>query len=202
MSSSAANIPNSRHASNGQHVTAPSGRLVQPPGRREVAGGARRAFGYPGLGLSGHATGMGDLRRTDSGRGVPSRSRCTNVVIHGKESLMTVTNRQSGTNVHEVADGIYRINTPVLIFRPSRSRTFLGRARLSATGRIAQQFTAGIASQRLGPPVREADDSKIAGDLAMVLRPEGGKPSGKGLVNHPVFESRSHRAKGGGKVAR
>jgi len=28
---------------------------------------------------------------------------------------MTVTNRQSGTNVHEVAEGIYRINTPVLI---------------------------------------------------------------------------------------
>ena len=28
---------------------------------------------------------------------------------------MTVTNRQSGTNVHEVADGIYRINTPVEI---------------------------------------------------------------------------------------
>jgi flavorubredoxin len=28
---------------------------------------------------------------------------------------MTVTNRQSGTNVHEVADGIYRINTPVMI---------------------------------------------------------------------------------------
>ena len=28
---------------------------------------------------------------------------------------MTVTNRQSGTNVHEVADGIYRINTPVKI---------------------------------------------------------------------------------------
>jgi flavorubredoxin len=26
---------------------------------------------------------------------------------------MTVTNSQSGTNVHEVADGIYRINTPV-----------------------------------------------------------------------------------------
>ena len=26
---------------------------------------------------------------------------------------MTVTNRQSGTNVHEVANGIYRINTPV-----------------------------------------------------------------------------------------
>jgi len=28
---------------------------------------------------------------------------------------MTVTNRQSGTNVHEVADGIYRVNTPVEI---------------------------------------------------------------------------------------
>ena len=28
---------------------------------------------------------------------------------------MTVTNEQSGTNVHEVADGIYRINTPVEI---------------------------------------------------------------------------------------
>jgi flavorubredoxin len=26
---------------------------------------------------------------------------------------MTITNRQSGTNVHEIADGIYRINTPV-----------------------------------------------------------------------------------------
>ena len=28
---------------------------------------------------------------------------------------MVITNRQSGTNVHEVADGIYRINTPVVI---------------------------------------------------------------------------------------
>ena len=28
---------------------------------------------------------------------------------------MTVTNKQSGTNVHEVAEGIYRINTPVTI---------------------------------------------------------------------------------------
>jgi flavorubredoxin len=28
---------------------------------------------------------------------------------------MIVTNKQSGTNVHEVADGIYRINTPVAI---------------------------------------------------------------------------------------
>ena len=26
---------------------------------------------------------------------------------------MTVTNREAGTNVHEVADGIYGINTPV-----------------------------------------------------------------------------------------
>jgi flavorubredoxin len=28
---------------------------------------------------------------------------------------MIMTNRQSGTNVHEIADGIYRINTPVVI---------------------------------------------------------------------------------------
>lgn len=28
---------------------------------------------------------------------------------------MTITNQQSGTNVHEVADGIYRINTPVVL---------------------------------------------------------------------------------------
>jgi flavorubredoxin len=32
-----------------------------------------------------------------------------------KESFMTTTNQQSGTNVHEVADGIFRINTPVTI---------------------------------------------------------------------------------------
>ena len=28
---------------------------------------------------------------------------------------MGVTNHQSGTNVHEIADRIYRINTPVII---------------------------------------------------------------------------------------
>ena len=28
---------------------------------------------------------------------------------------MTVTNKQSGTNVHEIAEGIYRINTPAAI---------------------------------------------------------------------------------------
>lgn len=28
---------------------------------------------------------------------------------------MTITNKQSNTNVHEIADGIYRINTPVII---------------------------------------------------------------------------------------
>lgn len=28
---------------------------------------------------------------------------------------MTITNKQSGTNVHEISDGIYRINTPVVI---------------------------------------------------------------------------------------
>ena len=26
-----------------------------------------------------------------------------------------ITNRESGTNVHEIADGIYRINTPVAL---------------------------------------------------------------------------------------
>ncbi len=26
---------------------------------------------------------------------------------------MTITNPQSGTNVHEISEGIYRINTPV-----------------------------------------------------------------------------------------
>jgi flavorubredoxin len=33
----------------------------------------------------------------------------------GKEDVMAITNSQSGTNVHEIADGIYRINTPVVI---------------------------------------------------------------------------------------
>ena len=28
---------------------------------------------------------------------------------------MVITNSQSGTNIHEIADGIYRINTPVSI---------------------------------------------------------------------------------------
>ena len=35
--------------------------------------------------------------------------------IGGRESLMAITNQQSGTNVHEIADGIYRINTPIVI---------------------------------------------------------------------------------------
>src|ERR1051325_10168496 len=33
----------------------------------------------------------------------------------GKEYLMTVTNTQSGTNVYEIAEGIYRINTPLAV---------------------------------------------------------------------------------------
>jgi flavorubredoxin len=32
-----------------------------------------------------------------------------------EEAGMTITNPQSGTNVHEIADGIYRINTPVAL---------------------------------------------------------------------------------------
>jgi flavorubredoxin len=35
------------------------------------------------------------------------------IALGFKGGAMTVTNRQSGTNVHEVAEGIYRINTPV-----------------------------------------------------------------------------------------
>jgi flavorubredoxin len=35
--------------------------------------------------------------------------------VNAKGEKMVVTNAQSGTNVHEVADGIYRINTPVSI---------------------------------------------------------------------------------------
>jgi flavorubredoxin len=34
-------------------------------------------------------------------------------LVSGKEILMSITNKQSGTNVNEIADGIYRINTPV-----------------------------------------------------------------------------------------
>lgn len=37
---------------------------------------------------------------------------------------MTITNKQSGTNVHEIADGIYRINTPVIIEGESRGFSF------------------------------------------------------------------------------
>ena len=36
---------------------------------------------------------------------------------------MTVTNSQSGTNVHEISDGIYRINTPV-VFENGNTFTF------------------------------------------------------------------------------
>lgn len=37
------------------------------------------------------------------------------LAVRGKEGLMSITNSQSGTNVHEVADGIHRINTPVKV---------------------------------------------------------------------------------------
>jgi flavorubredoxin len=49
--------------------------------------------------------------------GILLRTNRGNFGVHyeGKESLMTVTNRQSGTNVHEVGDGIHRISTPVVI---------------------------------------------------------------------------------------
>jgi len=51
-------------------------------------------------------TGLQASQRTDTHRDHPSG---------GEESVMAVTNAQSGTNVHEIADGIYRINTPVTI---------------------------------------------------------------------------------------
>jgi flavorubredoxin len=37
---------------------------------------------------------------------------------------MSITNSQSGTNVHEIADGIYRINTPVFIGGDPRGFSF------------------------------------------------------------------------------
>src|SRR5262245_17015266 len=33
--------------------------------------------------------------------------------LRWRQEFMTVTNTPSGTNLHEIADGIYRINTPV-----------------------------------------------------------------------------------------
>jgi hypothetical protein len=32
-----------------------------------------------------------------------------------------ITNQESGTNIHEIADGIYRINTPVTLPGGGRS---------------------------------------------------------------------------------
>ena len=37
---------------------------------------------------------------------------------------MTITNKQSGTNVHEIAEGIYRINTPVVFEGMSNGFSF------------------------------------------------------------------------------
>src|SRR5690349_10800253 len=30
-----------------------------------------------------------------------------------REDAMSITNRESGTNIHEIADGIFRISTPI-----------------------------------------------------------------------------------------
>ena len=71
---------------------------------------------------------------------------------------MTVTNRQSGTNVHEVSDGIYRINTPV-VFESGNRFSFNQYLVLDDEPLL---FHAGL--RKMFPLVREA--------VASVLPPE------------------------------
>lgn len=72
---------------------------------------------------------------------------------------MTVTNSRSGTNVHEIADGIYRINTPVVIqgaggFSFNQYLIVDDEPLLFHTG-----------PRKLFPPVREAVASVVPVDL-------------------------------------
>jgi len=71
---------------------------------------------------------------------------------------MTVTNAQSGTNVHEIADGLYRINTPVTI--PGNAFSF---NQYLLAGDEPLLFHTGL--RRMFPLVREA--------VASVLPVEG-----------------------------
>ena len=64
---------------------------------------------------------------------------------------MLITNKQSGTNVHEIADGIYRINTPVVIEGGPRGFSF--NQFLSADD-VPMLFHTG--PRRMFPLVREA----------------------------------------------
>jgi flavorubredoxin len=50
--------------------------------------------------------------RTEVGRRAVERNDHSS---DAEENPMTVTDIQFGTNLHEVVDGIYRINTPVVI---------------------------------------------------------------------------------------
>jgi flavorubredoxin len=62
---------------------------------------------------------------------------------------MTITNAQSGTNVHEIADGIYRINTPVDL--PGSKFSF---NQYLLTGEEPLLFHTGL--RKMFPLVREA----------------------------------------------
>ena len=75
-----------------------------------------------------------------------------------------ITNPQSGTNVHEIADGIYRINTPVAI--PGGPDEFNFNQYLIVDDAPLLFHTG---PRRLFPLVREADGASHAG-RAIALR--------------------------------
>jgi flavorubredoxin len=79
-------------------------------------------------------------------------------VPHRERSTMTVTNRQSGTNISEVSDGIYRINTPI-VFESGNGFSFNQYLVLDDEPLL---FHAGL--RKMFPLVREA--------VASVLPPE------------------------------
>jgi hypothetical protein len=45
----------------------------------------------------------------------PSRHAKLLYLTLSKEEETMITNAQSGTNIHEIVDGIYRINTPIMM---------------------------------------------------------------------------------------
>lgn len=71
---------------------------------------------------------------------------------------MRITNRQSGTNVHEIADGIYRINTPVAL--PNAGGFSFNQFLIAADVRLL--FHTG--PRKMFPLVREAVASVISVD--------------------------------------
>src|SRR5690606_1327133 len=54
------------------------------------------------------------LQRNHAWRCNDARSRYTSEQANGREVPMS-TNSESGTNVHEIAAGIFRINTPAML---------------------------------------------------------------------------------------